>query len=225
MRWIEANGVHTMLKNKSCGVAAKQWYILCLATVLLLLICGCSTTTAAAESSTNTEKSHPIDDEAEAAVPLLDSINYWENVHDEIVSMLHCHGVYISAINSSYPCVLYYVEPGIETDSGKIMAVGLTQAEYEELYQCIKEELHIILDKYKLAKPKTVFHACDSDVGVFFYNWFLDKNKVYDRVISREVGSYQIDLLKYYHEDRDGDYTCWGGFSAQKWSEYEVYIP
>lgn len=214
-----------MLRSKSNSTNAKQRFILCLATVLLLLICGCTTTTGEAEQSTSAEQPHQADSTAETTVPLLDSIDYWEIVHDEIISMLHRHNLYVASINSSYPCVLYDVEPGSETDDGEVVAIGLSQAEYEELYQCIKKDLRAILDKYELSKPKTIFHACDSRVGISFYNWFLDKNKVYDRVTSWQVASYQIDLLNYYHDNKEGEYTCWGGFSDQRWSEYEVYVP
>ena len=158
-------------------------------------------------------------------VPVYDSIEYWEIVHDEIVTMLNEHNLYVAAINSSYPCVLYEVEPGIQKDDGQIVASGLTQEEYEKLYHHIKEELHIILDKYELAKPKSAFHGCDSIVGLFFHNWFIDENMVYNNVKSRDIAVYELDLLKYYHEYEEGTYICAEGFFDDLWSEYPVYIP
>lgn len=203
----------------------RKWYMLFIIVVLLFTISGCNTATEEEESSINTEITYPTDEETESTIPILDSIEYWELVQEEIIAMLNRNNLYVSAINSSYPCVLYEVEPGRQTDDGKIVAAGLSQEQYEELYRYIKEELHIIFDKYELAKPKTAFHACDSVVGISFYNWFVDEHKVADRVESLWVASYQLDLLEYYHNYEEDAYMRMEGFGENMWSKYAVYTP
>ena len=154
--------------------------------ILLLTVIGYLTDSGEIESSELPETSY-IEEESEITqptVPMLENSEYWEVVRDEITDMLSIHDLYISHINSAYPCVQFYVEPGKKTDDGTAVASGLSQGEYEELYQSVKEELHVILDKYKLAEPKSLFHACDSVVGIYFNNWFVDEQKVSDRVDS-----------------------------------------
>ncbi len=175
--------------------------------VLLFAVSSCNTENEAAYSKTE-----------------YDSIEYWEIINDEIISMLNEHDLYVSAINSSYPAVLYEVKPGIKGEDGKIIPSGLSQEEYEELYQHIKEELHAILDKYVLAKPKTAFHACDSIVGIYFNNWFIDMPML-PGVNSWQVASYELNLLEYYHEYEDNSYINKDGFHAEVWSKYVVYEP
>ena len=201
----------------------KKWYIFFIVAVLLFTISGCNAATE--EPSGKAEITNLTVEETEATVPTLESIEYWEIVQEEIISMLNRNNLYVSAINSSYPAVIYEVEPGKPTDDGKIVAVGLSQTEYAELYQNIKEELHIILDKYELAKPKSAFHACDSIVGISFNNWFIDENKVSDRVDSLWVANYQIDLLEYYHNYEENTYILMEGFSENVWSKHPVYTP
>ena len=203
----------------------KKWCILSIVVAILLVASGCSVDDVEIEPSTNIEIVHPTEEQTETTVPTLDSIEYWEIVREEIISMLNRHDLYVSHIDSGYPCVHFFVEPGVKTAEGKIVAAGLPMEQYEGLYQCIKEELHAILDRYKLAKPKTVFHACDSIVGIFFYNWFVDEQKVYDRVDSLQVASYQLDLLEYYHDYEEDTYLRMQGFSVDPWSKYAVYTP
>lgn len=202
----------------------KKWYALFLVAVLPFSICGCGEVTTQEELPNNTETPEPIVEETEATVPALDSSEYWDIVQAEIIAMLNSHNLYISAINSSYPCVLFDVEPGKKTDDGKIVAVGLSQQEYEELFRCIKEELHNILDKYELNKPKSAFHACDSVVGIFFYNWFVDM-PMFPGVNSWQVASYQLDLLEYYHDYEENAYMRMEGFNEEAWVKYTVYKP
>lgn len=163
--------------------------------------------------------------EATEAPPIYDSIEYWDIVQDEIVSMLKQHNLYVTATSHAYPCVQLYVEPGIVTDDGKAVASGLYQEEYEEVFESVKIELHIILDKYKLAKPKTAFHGCHSIVDIFFNNWFIDENKVYDNVDSRKVASYGLDLLEYYYNYEKNNFIHRQGFWTDTWSEHPVYKP
>ena len=214
----------TKLYNETVerGVAMRKWLVWLTAVVLLFAISGCGT--EAGEVTSETETVCLTTEATKPPIQALDSIDYWEIVADEIVSMLNEHNLYVAAINSSYPCVLYEVEPGIKTDDGQIVAFGLNQEEYEELYNCIKEELHIILDKYELAKPKSVFHACDSIVGIFFHNWFVDMPMI-PGVTSWQVASYEIDLLKYYHEYENNSYIYKEGFYTEAWSKYQVYVP
>ena len=187
--------------------------------VIVLLIA-----TSACEAHSDIETSDSTIQPTESSSPIYESIEYWEIVHDEIISMLNEHNLYVSDINSGYPCVLYEVEPGIQAEDGQIRASGLFQEEYEELYQHIKEELHRILDKYVLAKPKTIFHACDSVVGIYFKNWFVDM-PMFPGVNSWQVASYEVDLLEYYHEYEENSYINKEGFFAEAWSKYEVYVP
>ena len=203
----------------------KKWNILCVVIILMFIISGCSTTVDDMELPTDTKSIYPSEEEVQETIPVLDSIEYWDIVNDEIVDMLNEHDLYVAAINSSYPCVLYEVEPGKRTEDGDIVATGLSLEEYKELYHRIKAELHIILDKYELAKPKTAFHGCDSIVGLFFHNWFIDENMVYNNVKSRDVAVYELDLLKYYHEHDEGTYICAEGFFDDLWLEHPVYIP
>lgn len=199
----------------------KKWYMLLIVTVFLLTICGCSTVTDEAALSTDTG----ICEEIETTVPTLGNIEYWDIVHGEIVAMLNEYNLYVAAINSSYPCVLYAVEPGKRTDDGEVVAVGLSQTEYEELFQSAKKELHTILDQYKLAKPKTVFYACDSIVGICFQNWFIDENKVYNNLISRDVAIYKLELLEYYYEAKESAYIHADKLFDSVWAEHTVYTP
>ena len=197
-------------------------YALFVIIVLLFAISGCGVEVGEANSESETEKM--TTQSPEPPSPIYDSIEYWEIIHDEIVAMLNKHNLYVSAINSGYPCVLYEVEPGIRTENGQIIASGLSQEEYEELYQQIKEELHCILDKYVLAKPKTAFHACDSVVGIFFRNWFIDMPML-PGVSSWQVASYELDLLEYYYEYEENSYINDEGFYTEAWSKYVVYVP
>lgn len=198
--------------------------MLLVATVLLFSVTGCGTEVVEG-NSVNNENEGIHSEETEIEIPVLDSIEYWDVVQEEIISMLNRNGLYVSAINSSYPAVLYEVEPGVQADDGKIIAAGLSQEQYEELYECVKKELHIVLDKYELAKPKSALHACDSIVGIFFFNWYIDEQKVSNRTFSRQVASYELDLLEYYHEYEENGYIYKEGFSASLWGKYPVYIP
>ena len=200
----------------------KICYALFIIIVLLFAISGCVVGIGGTYFESKTEP--PDTQSTEPSSPIYDSIEYWDIIHDEIISMLNEHNLYVSDINSSYPAVLYNVEPGIKAEDGKIIASGLSQQEYEELYQHIKEELHTILDKYVLAKPKTAFHACDSIVGIYFKNWFIDMPML-PGVNSRQVASYELDLLEYYHEYEDDSYIYKDGFHAEAWSKYVVYVP
>ena len=192
------------------------------AVAMFFAISGCGADIEGVTSDTKSES--PTIVETEPPVIVLDNLEYWDIVHDEIVTMLNEHNLYVAAINSSYPCVLYEVEPGIQTGDGEIVASGLVQEEYEELYHHIKEELHIILDKYELAKPKSAFHGCDSIVGIFFHNWFVDM-PMFPGVTSWDVASYELDLLEYYHEYEDNSYIYKDYFSTEVWEKYTVYTP
>lgn len=200
----------------------RNCFALFIVIVLLFAISGCGAETE--EAYAETETVMPTTHSTEPPSPIYESIEYWEIIHDEIISMLNEHNLYVSAINSSYPCVLYEVEPGIQAEDGQIIASGLSQEEYEELYQHIKEELHSILDKYVLAKPKTAFHACDSVVGIFFSNWFIDM-PMFPGVRPWQVASYELDLLEYYHEYEKNSYINKEGFFTEAWSKYVVYEP
>lgn len=198
----------------------RNCFALFITIVLLFTISGCDVELENYETETenlSTQSTEPLR-------PIYESIEYWDIVHDEIVTMLNDHNLYVSSINSSYPCILYFVEPGIQTENGQIVASGLSQKEYEELYLHIKEELHIILDKYVLAKPKTSFHACDSTVGIFFSNWFVDMPML-PGVNSWQIASYELDLLKYYHNYSENSYINKEGFFTEAWSKYDVYVP
>ena len=200
----------------------RKWFVWLTVVALVFTISGCGI--EAGEVSAETETAYPTTEATEPPIQVLDSIEYWEVVNDEIVSMLNEHNLYVATINSSYPCVLYDVEPGIQTEDGEIVASGLTEEEYRELYNHIKEELHSILDKYELAKPKSAFHACDSIVGIFFHNWFIDM-PMFPGVTSWWVASYEVDLLRYYHEYEENAYIYKDGFSTEAWSKYQVYVP
>jgi hypothetical protein len=173
----------------------------------------------------DTESVQPTIEETEPPVILLDILEYWDIVQDEIVDMLRSHNLYIDIISHAYPCVQFYVEPGIVTEDGKAVASGLTQEEYKEVFESVKSDLHMILDKYKIGKPKTIFHGCNSIVEIFFYNWFIDENKVYDRVDSHWMASYSLDLLEYYYEYEENSYVVREGFSTDVWAKYPVYKP
>lgn len=183
--------------------------------ILIFAISGCEIETETQNSTTQS---------SEPPRQILDSIEYWDIINDEIISMLNEHNLYVSGINSSYPCVLYEVEPGIKGEDGKIRAYGLSQGEYEELYQHVKAELHSILDKYVLAKPKSAFHACDSIVGIDFKNWFVDMPML-PGVNSWQVAGYKLNLLDYYHEHEKNSYLIKDGFYTEVWSKYVVYVP
>lgn len=116
----------------------RKWFIWLIVVALLFAICGCDKEVD--EVLAETETVCPTAEATEPTTPVYDSIEYWEIVHDEMVSMLNEHNLYVAAINSNYPCVLYEVEPGIQTADGQIVASGLTQEEYEGLYHHIKEE-------------------------------------------------------------------------------------
>ena len=201
----------------------KKWYMLFMVVVFLFTISACDVSTDQREYPINTEITEVTIEETEATVRVLDSIEYWDIVQEEIIFMLNQNNLYVSTIDSAYPAIIYEVEPGKQTDDGKIVAAGLSQEQYEELYQHIKVELQIILDKYELAEPKSAFHACDSIVGISFYNWFIDKNKVADNVESLWVASYQLDLLEYYHKYEEDAFVIMEGFSENVWSKYVVY--
>ena len=166
-----------------------------------------------------------VNENSQSTVPLLESSEYWEAVSGEIIAMLNSHGLYVHHIDTRYPYVNIFVEPGQRNDDGKLVAVGLSQTQYEELYECVTAELHIVLDKYKLAKPRSIFHGCYSISGIFFYNWFFDEHNVQGPVISSEVASYQLDLLKYYYDHEEDSYMKMEGIYENKWSGYEVYTP
>lgn len=196
--------------------------ILAVVAVFLFTISGCNLATDN-NPSINAEITYLTTEETEPPIPTFDSIEYWEIVQDEIVSMLNQHNLYTSAITHVYPCVQFYVEPGIVIDDGKIVASGLSQEEYEEVFESVKVELHIILDKYKLAKPKSAFHGCHSIVDIFFDNWVIDENKVYDNVYSRDVACYGLDLLEYYYEYEENSYIQKDAFFDDVWAKYPVF--
>lgn len=193
----------------------RKRYKLCLIAVLLIVLSGCNTSDTDITEIKTTE----------ATVPTLDSMEYWDIVQDEIIAMLNSHGLYVSQIASGYPCVQFYVEPGVQTGDDKIVANGLSQEEYEKLYNQIKDELHIILDQYQLAKPQTAFHACNSNIDIFFNNWFASGPNRPNMVTSLKVASYGLDLLEYYHNREDNSYVSREGFFTSSWEKYEVYIP
>ena len=200
------------------------WFFI---SVFLLGINGCVT---ASDEADNINKDETVITEegtknTEPTIPLLENSEYWEVVEDEIIEMLNSHNLYLSHISSAYPCVQFHVEPGKKTDDGKAVASGLTQEEYEEVYQCVKAELHVILDKYKLVEPKSAFHACDSIVGIYFNNWFVDEQKVADRVDSLWVAGYELDLLEYYYDYEENYFMRRDSFFEEMWSKYGVYTP
>jgi hypothetical protein len=190
---------------------------------MLLAICGCGTDVEGVPGDTKSEP--PTIEETEPPVILLDNLEYWDVVQDEIVDMLHSHNLYMDNISHAYPCVQFYVQPGIVTEDGKIVASGLTQEEYKDVFEFVKSDLHMILDKYKIGKPKTILHGCNSIVEIFFDNWFINESKVYDRVYSRWIASYGLDLLEYYYEYEENSYVVREGFSTDVWAKYPVYKP
>ena len=92
----------------------RKWFIWLIVVALLFAICGCDKEVD--EVLAETETVCPTAEATEPTTPVYDSIEYWEIVHDEMVSMLNEHNLYVAAINSNYPCVLYEVEPGIVQD-------------------------------------------------------------------------------------------------------------
>lgn len=201
----------------------RKWVIWVTVATLLFTISGCSIEDEG--MLTDAETLNPTIMETEPPVVELDNLAYWDIVQDEIVDMLQSHNLYIDIISHAYPCVQFYVEPGVVTEDGEIVASGLTQEEYKEVFESIKTDLHMILDKYQIGKPKTIFHGCNSIVEIFFDNWFIDENKVYDRVDSRWIASYGLDLLEYYYEYEENSYVVREGFSVDVWSKYPVYKP
>ena len=201
----------------------RQWVIWLTAVALLFVVSGCSTEVEGIPI--DTESVQPSIEETEPPVILLDNLEYWDVVQDEIVDMLRRHNLYIDIISHAYPCVQFYVEPGVVTENGEIVASGLTQEEYMEVFESVKTDLHMILDKYKIGKPKTIFHGCNSLLDIFFHNWVIDENKIYDNVYSRDVACYGLDLLEYYYEYEENSYIEKDGFFADVWSEYPVYKP
>ena len=201
----------------------RKWIIWFAAVAMLLAICGCGTDVEGVPGDTKSEP--PTIKETEPPVIVLDNLEYWDVVQDEIVSMLKEHNLYLRATSHGYPCKQYHVEPGIVTDDGKAVASGLSQEEYEKVYESVMIELHVILDKYKLAKPKTAFHGCYSIVDIFFNNWFINENKVYDNVESLKVASYGLDLLEYYYNYEENDFIHRQGFWPDTWSKQPVYAP
>lgn len=208
---------------KERGVTMRKWFVWLVVVVLLFTISGCGIETG--EVPSETETVCPTTEATELPIQALDSIEYWEIVQDEILSMLKEHNLYLSATTHGYPCKQFHVEPGIATDDGKVVASGLSQEEYEKVFESVKVELHIILDKHKLAKPKTALHGCYSMVDIFFNNWFVDENKIYDNVDSRKVASYGLDLLEYYYDYEKNAYIIRDGFFPDVWSKYPVYMP
>jgi signal peptidase I len=201
----------------------RQWVIWLTAVALLFAISGCSTEVEG--MPIDTESVQPTIEETEPPVILLDNLEYWDIVQDEIVDMLRSHNLYIDIISHAYPCVQFYVEPGIVTEDGKIVASGLTQEEYKEVFESVKTDLHMILDKYKIGKPKTIFHGCNSLLDIFFHNWVIDESKIYDNVYSRDVACYGVDLLEYYYEHEDNSYIKKDAIFSDVWTRYPVYKP
>lgn len=167
----------------------------------------------------------PEETNPNASVPVLGNIEYWDVVKPEIISMLNDHNLYVAYIDNGYPYVNITVEYGVKNEEGKAIATGISQTEYCELVAHVKQELHVILDKYKIQKPKTWFHACNSHLGIFFKNWFYDEQRTPHKVISEEVAWYQIDLLEYYYERGDDSFTLMNGMSETIWSKYPIYTP
>lgn len=153
----------------------RQWVVWLTAIVLLFVISGCSSEVEGIPI--DTESVQPSIEETEPPVILLDNLEYWDVVQDEIVDMLRSHNLYIDIISHAYPCVQFYVEPGIVAEDGKTVASGLTQVEYKEVFESVKSDLHMILDKYKIGKPKTIFHGCNSIVEIFFIIGLLTRTK------------------------------------------------
>ena len=217
----------------------KKLCLLCLLVILSFSICGCIASVGlvtfldeeeTAEDEVATDTIEDIDtcsteEEINNSRPILDNDEYWDIVKNEIVVMLNSHNLYVSYIDSLYPAIHFTVEPGKPTEDGEIIPQGLSQSEYEKLFESVKTELHVILDKYQLAQPKTAFHACDSVVGIFFYNWFIDDQKIADKVDSLRVAHYQIDLLEYYYSYENNIFVNMEGFSENHWLKYSIYTP
>ena len=146
----------------------------------------------------------PTEEATEPTEPTkLGNIEYWDIVKPEIINMLNSHNLYIDYIDNGYPCVNFHVEYGIKNEEGNAIASGISPEEYQNLVASVKKDLHAILDKYQIDKPKTIFHACNSTLGIFFNNWYYDEHRTPYKVISLDVASYQIDLLDYYYEKED----------------------
>ena len=201
----------------------RKWNICVLVVVLILFLGGCQATEDDV-SITDTESLNLTTIETDPPVITLESIEYWEIVEAEIISMLNRHNLYVSAISHAYPCVQFYVEPGIVIGE-KTVALGLSQEEYKEVFESVKVELHLILDKYKLEKPKTAFHGCHSLLDIFFSNWIVNENKVVDNVYSKDVACYGLDLLEYYYEVDENSFVKKDSFHTDVWLKYPVYIP
>ena len=177
------------------------------------------------EASNNVESSIKESENTNETIPTMENLQYWELVKPEIIAMLNQHNLYVSHIDTGYPYVNIVVEPGMIANDGKPIAAGLSQLQYEELYADIQKELHAILDKYRIAKPKTMFHACNSIVGIIFNNWFFDENRTPKKVVSLEVAGYQVDLLEYYYNYGSDTYIRMDKMSANAWEQYPHYIP
>ena len=80
------------------------------------------------------------------------------------------HNLYVGVTTYPYPCVKFEPEPGVVIENGEIIASGLIEEEYREVYEAVKTDLYTILDKYKIEKPKTIFHGCNSIVDIYFQN-------------------------------------------------------
>ena len=52
----------------------------------------------------DTESVQSTIEETEPPVILLDNLEYWDIVQDEIVDMLRSHNLYIDIISHAYPC-------------------------------------------------------------------------------------------------------------------------
>lgn len=184
-----------------------------LAAILLLVTSGCST--ASDENA--------VPKETQPEIPVLDNLEYWDIVQPEIVSMLNDHNLYVGVTTYPYPCVKFEPEPGVITEDGEIIASGLTEEEYREVFEAVKIDLYTILDKYKIGKPETIFHGCNSIVDIHFHNWTIDESKLYDNVYSRDVAYFSLDLLEYYYEHEENSYVEKDWFATDVWEKYPVY--
>ena len=184
-----------------------------LAAILLLVASGCST---AGNENTELKETQPV-------IPVLGHLEYWDIVQPEIVSMLNNHNLYVGFTTYPYPCVKFEAKPGIVVEDGEIMSSGLTEEEYQEVFEAVKKDLHSILNKYKISKPKTIFHGCNSIVTIYFHNWMIDESMLYDNVYSRDVACYSLDLLEYYYENEESSYIEIDWFATDVWTKYPVY--
>ena len=198
----------------------RNWVAMFMVVAISITLSGCYL-----DDETSSSKCEDIDQATIATIPTYESIAYWEIVQDEIISMLNEHNLYLSATSHGYPCKQFNVVPGVINDDGQVVASGLSEEEYAKVFESVKVALHAILDKYKLAKPKTAFHGCYSIVEIFFDNWFIDENKIYDNVYSRKVASYGVDLLEYYYDYEEKAYIKREGFFPDIWSKHRVYTP